>query len=401
MAKHKGLHEYYKDRDFKPTFAGFKSDVELDRYEFGRRTLFRDLLGLPPRIFEGGRVCEFGPDTGENALVLARWGAHVTLVEPNPAAWQEIRAYFRRYGLAEQLGDIIGETVESFHSDVRFDLIIAEGFIYTVQPNEMWLSKFRELLTPSGFAVINYLDQAGCLFELVWSMLYARYQQVSGEQGVDAAWSLFEPKWNSIAHTRPFESWVKDVLENPFVRLKYLINPAELSAKALQLGLAMHSSWPRYNDPFHPFWHKRIPNEATLEARRRAFIGRSKLSFAFARPLFAVGSEVRTAEINVAVLGLVEAIDGLIDGWDANLAARAQDAVTVLEKALTGQDVMAGDTERSAVRAILEALDRTFDLLEAGDPAAIRQHMRTNESLIETWGSTTHYVVFRRMDQEL
>lgn len=397
-ANYKGLHEYYKDRDFKPTFASFKSAEELDRYAAARLSIYRNLLHLPPRMFEGARVCEFGPDTGENALVFARWGARMTLVEPRPAAWQDIRAYFQRYGLADKLEAIIGETVEDFRSDTRFDFLNAEGFIYTVQPTEMWLKKFAELLNPGGLAVANYLDQAGCLFELLWALCHARYQEVSGERGVDAAWSLFEPKWNSIQHTRPFESWVKDVLENPFVRLTYLIDPAELSAKAFAQGLAMQASWPRYEDPFDPFWHKRIPAERVLEERRRAFIARSRLSFAFARPLFTVGSDVRTASINKAVLGLVASVDTMIDGWDGGVAARARGQAAELDEALAGPDLMAEPSERAAARASLAALTRTLELLDRGEASAIRQQMRTHEILMGTWGATTHYAVFRLME---
>src|ERR1700687_839187 len=117
----KGLHDYYEQRDFKPTFAGLKSKDELDAYALRRQSIYRALLHLPPRIFEGSRLCEFGPDTGENALVFARWGARVTLVEPHASAWPEIRAYFARYGLDERLEDIVGETIESFESETRFD----------------------------------------------------------------------------------------------------------------------------------------------------------------------------------------------------------------------------------------------------------------------------------------
>jgi predicted O-methyltransferase YrrM len=397
-ANYQGLHEYYKARDFKPTFAKFSTDSELDRYEKMRRILFRDLLHLPRRIFDGARVCEFGPDTGENALAFARWGARVTLVEPNSAAWPDIRSYFRQYRLEPQLEAIVGETVETFQSDSDFDVINAEGFIYTVQPAELWLAKFARLLAPNGFAVVNYLDRTGCLFELLWSLCYARYRQLSKEVGVAAAWSLFEPKWNSIAHTRPFESWVKDVLENPFVRLKYLIDPVDLSSSAFAQKLGLHASWPRYENPFYPYWHKHVPNEATLEARRRAFISRSRLSFAFARPLFIVASDIRVATINLAVLQLVTAIDNLIDNWDGAILKRTKVAVSELDDAVAGFDMMAEADVRSYARAILATLARTLDLLEIGNPVDIRNHLRGDEILISTWGATTHYAVFRHLD---
>jgi len=399
-ANYSGLHEYYKDKGFRPTFAGFKGEEELGQYEKMRRTLFRDLLLLPPRIFERAKVCEFGPDTGENALIFGRWGGTLTLVEPNPAAWPEIRSYFERYGLTNNLERIDGNTVEAFQSDTRFDFINAEGFIYTVQPTESWVAKLSSLIAPTGFAVVNYLDRSGCLFELLWSLCHSRYQQISDQRGVAAAWSLFEPKWNSISHTRPFESWVKDVLENPFVRLKYLIDPATLLSIGSAQGLTLYSSWPRYEDPFHPFWQKRVPKEAILAERRITFIARSRLSFVFARPLFIVAPEVRLAEINAAILNLVEAIDSLIDRWDDNVLTRAEAAIAELDDAVAGPAIMADPECRSETRAILSALSRTLGLLKAGEPEALRTHLRSDKALMATWGATTHYAVFRRASDD-
>ena len=38
-------------------------------------------MSVPPALFRGADVLEFGPDSGENAVVFARWGARLTLVE--------------------------------------------------------------------------------------------------------------------------------------------------------------------------------------------------------------------------------------------------------------------------------------------------------------------------------
>jgi hypothetical protein len=189
------------------------------------------------------------------------------------------------------------------------------------------------------------------------------------------------------------------VLENPFVRLKYLIDPAELSEKALKAGLALYTSWPRYENPFHPYWHKNIPGEADLERWRREFITRSRVSFAFARPLFTIAPAERTREINDSVLALVSGIDRLIDGWDKESLSRAKDAAAQLVQAVENGEVMAGDAERREIGATLGAIVRTLDIMNAGDAAAIRNQMRSDKSLMAMWGSTTHYAVFRLIDE--
>jgi len=82
MAEDK-LFNYYERQDVLPTFGNFKSAAELEAYAGLRRELFSDKLVLPPRLFRDADVLEFGPDSGENALVFAGWGANMTLAEPN------------------------------------------------------------------------------------------------------------------------------------------------------------------------------------------------------------------------------------------------------------------------------------------------------------------------------
>ena len=92
--KSETLDKYYKKRGILPTHAGFTESEELVAYEMMRCNFFTSKLFLPPRMFYDTHVLEFGPDTGENALVFARWGAKMTLVEPNAVAKPHILEYF-------------------------------------------------------------------------------------------------------------------------------------------------------------------------------------------------------------------------------------------------------------------------------------------------------------------
>ena len=139
---HGKLFRYYEKQSILPTFADLRDDASLARYAEGRNRLFSDKLLLPPRIFRNAEMIEFGPDSGENALVFARWGAHTTLVEPNEKAHGYIRTYFERFGLSDSLHDIVAADVEGFaqaegaHPVPVAEFIDAEGFIYTIQPTD-------------------------------------------------------------------------------------------------------------------------------------------------------------------------------------------------------------------------------------------------------------------------
>jgi predicted O-methyltransferase YrrM len=392
------LHDYYRQNNFKPTFAAFKSVEALTAYENGRAAVFRDLLKIPLKVFDGARLCEFGPDTGENALVFAKWGAQLTLVEPNRAAWPDIEEYFRRFDRLPRLEAMAESTVESFESDRKFDFINAEGFIYTVQPSTVWLDRIASLLAPGGLAVVNYLEVSGCLFELLWTLIYRQYHRLSGETGVDAAWSLFEPKWNSIPHTRAFASWVKDVLENPFVRLKYFIDPVTLLGLAEARGLAFYSSWPGYEAPFDPHWHKKIPDATALRQRRADYISRSRLSFCLGKPLFFTGEADRAADLQQSVLSVCADVDALIDRWDETKAASARRGLARLVEAIADGAILAGGVQRAEATRSLQAFERAIAVMGQGSPDALRKLAREDEDLMQSWGSTTHYIAFRHAD---
>jgi hypothetical protein len=85
------LFQYYAREQFLPTFGNLENAGKLAQYTDARRTVFAEKLMLPIQMFDGADVLEFGPDTGENALVFAQWGAKVTLAEPNLRAHGQIR----------------------------------------------------------------------------------------------------------------------------------------------------------------------------------------------------------------------------------------------------------------------------------------------------------------------
>ena len=186
------LFQYYERQDILPTFGNLKSPAELERYATQRRELFIDKLMLPPRLFRDAEMLEFGPDSGENAMVFAGWGASMTLAEPNKHAHAKIRAYFERFGLTDRLRELDPSDVEGFRSERRFDILDAEGFIYTVQPTEAWLRVFGHLLHPDGYAIVSYYERYGAFFELVLKAIHAAGKAMTGLPALESAKALFE-----------------------------------------------------------------------------------------------------------------------------------------------------------------------------------------------------------------
>lgn len=391
------LFNYYERQDVLPTFGNFKSAAELDAYASQRRELFSDKLVLPPRLFRDAEVLEFGPDSGENALVFAGWGANMTLAEPNRHAHPKIEAYFAHFCLTERLRELALADVEGFRSERRYDIIDAEGFIYTVQPTENWLGVFHRLLNPDGFAIVSYYERYGGFFELALKAIHAAGKALSGRPALETAKSLFEAKWNSIPHTRSFESWLMDVLENPFVRHRYFLDATALCTAAHAQGFDIHSAWPAYRDSLDVYWHKKVlsPDEKLRRAARH--LDRSRLSFLGGRKLYLVGKADAAAAISASIETLVLDVDAMIDDPFGESLPRAVANLASLREAIRTTDILADDaSDIETIVATLDSFHRIFSAIGRRDASAIAALTQTDPAFINTWGQPAHFLVMRK-----
>ncbi|MBW2618530.1 MAG: class I SAM-dependent methyltransferase [Deltaproteobacteria bacterium] len=396
----KGMHDYYARQGVLPTWARLGSLEELDDYAAGRAAFFTDRLKLPPRMFRQARLLEIGPDTGENSLAFARWGAQLTLVEPNAKTWPHIREYYRKFGLDGRLASLEKVTLEEYASQERFDFIDAEGFIYTLRPESVWIEQFSRLLKSDGLFVISYYERSGALLELFLKMVFKAVRELTGLPAREAAWRVFEAKWESIPHTRSFESWVMDVLENPFVRLKFFFQAGELLGRLSEAGFRLYSSWPPYQDGLALGWHKSEPAQELCLRRDQAFLDRSCLSFALGRKAFLCGTGQATASVRLSLSELTVAIDSLIDGLKPGLVKGSGQRLKEIGQALAAEAVLFdSQEERSRCQALIRSLDRIIGLVAHGQAEELIAFCNADQAFIDFWGQPFHFGVFQPVPQ--
>jgi hypothetical protein len=394
------LFQYYERQGILPTFADFKSHEQLKAYDVQRRELFRDKLMMPPVLFRGAEVLEFGPDSGENAVVFAGWGATMTLAEPNRQAHAKIRAYFERFGLLPRLRELVLSDVEGFRSDRRFDIIDAEGFIYTIQPSEIWLRVFQRWLNPDGCGVISFYERNGAFFELTLKAIHAAGKALTGRPAVEAAKLLFEPKWDSIPHARAFESWVMDVLENPFVRNRTFIYAGDLCGAANALGFDIHASWPSYRDTLDIYWHKKINADDDKLRRSSKHLQRSRLSFFGGRKLYLVGQDETVESIGAAIERLMCDVDAMIDDPLGETLARVISGLVTLRGLVAEAEIFADD--RADVEAVITTLDSflaIFSAIARRDIVSLASLTQSDPDFINIWGQPNHFLVLRKRSE--
>lgn len=391
------LFQYYERQDVLPTFGNFKGPDDLSRYAEGRQRFFRDRLLLPLRTFLDADLLEFGPDSGENAMVFGQWGAKLTLVEPNSRALGQIRKYFEQFGLAARLRELVSADVAGFRSDQKFDVIDAEGFIYTIQPTEAWLSIFASLLRPDGYGIISYYERYGGLFELTLKAIHAAVKVLSGKPATESAELVFKTKWDSIPHTRSFASWVMDVMENPFVRIGYFLDASKLVRQIHEQGFAIHSAWPTYADPLLISWHKaEISNDVLIDKSVR-HLERSRLSFASGRKLYLAGGAEAVDRIAGGLDRLVADVDALIDDPFGTHLTSFIEGLGALAQQIQQTPVVADDSGAvAAYCATLASVQRIFALISNKDLPGLLALTASDPVFIAEWGMPTHFLAMRR-----
>ena len=91
------LYSYYIEKNFNPVPISLDSKKELKLHIAKRNNLLQNHLKIKLSDFNKKKILEFGCNSGENSLVLAKLGAHLTLVEPNKVMIPLIKQNFKKF----------------------------------------------------------------------------------------------------------------------------------------------------------------------------------------------------------------------------------------------------------------------------------------------------------------
>lgn len=385
------MYDYYIEQNFQPTFANNTGKFDYEKYKQHRTQFFTQKLKLPKRLFQGAELIEFGPDTGENALVFAEWGAKLTLCEPNPNCLKHINQYFEYYQLKESIRHIYQLDLLNFPEEKQYDLLIAEGFIYTIQPSNAWLKKCSALLKDQGMMVVSYFDDCGSFVELFHKLLFSYIENM--DLSKELAKKLFLAKWNSIPHTRSFESWTKDVLLNPFVRLKYSVNLSSLLQDLYDFKLNFYSSWPIYDDATQVYWHKAPKQRSELMNYQIDHIQRSSLSYVLGENTYMYCDRTDVIKINAILNNLIKDVDAHIDSQNRSYLSSILSNIDML-LVLLGE--VRGITNKDKVIRFYTMIQSIINGLYMGDVDQVIKVCSRDALFINIWGIAHQYLVMTK-----
>ncbi|MCG8605172.1 class I SAM-dependent methyltransferase [bacterium] len=261
--------DYYQQHGFNPVPISLESRADWASQTAKRLNLYQRHLGIPLALLKGRSVLEFGCNSGENALVLASFGAKLTLVEPNEQVLPRLRALFAQYDLENQIATLVQDDIESFESKARFDLVLAEGFLDGLLSRDEMICKIGQLLTPNGLAVISFDDRIGNLLEstrrlLLWRVLQLHnIRDVYSEKALSLAKQLYLSDFERLNSSRPFEAWWMDSLMHPLINGANRWSYQEILSIVEKAGCEFYASSPQWHTSDHYSWYKNVPEIRT------------------------------------------------------------------------------------------------------------------------------------------
>ena len=227
-----------------PSTYAFENDAYFNNYSEFYRRLFLDYLKLPPSVFQGANVLEFGAGNGEHSLFLALAGSHLTCVEINSKAVERFEFLMQRFGVREQVKEMRCQSLFDWRAPpgTKYDLVVANGVLPHTSDPRLGFSRLVDNLREGGFAIVGGACSSGCFQRNLQRYILFSLSN-SEEDLVDLAKRLFKEHLDRSVQIggRSLEAIVYDTYVNPKI---HTFSAAEILAWFNEEGLRFYSSWP-------------------------------------------------------------------------------------------------------------------------------------------------------------
>lgn len=346
-----------------------------------RRNLYA-LLGLPPVAFQGARVLEIGPGTGDNAAALPALGCtDLTLLDGNPASIASLEAK-RAAGAFDGVAlEVLERDFTQAAFDAPFDIVLCEGVVPGHRDADAAMRRLASFTRPGGVIVTTTVSAVSLLSEIARRALMPALVP-PGAPPREAAEIMADAFADDIAslpgRSRIPVDWAMDTLVHPWDATS-LYDMAE-AAEAMRGVAEPLGASPSFMTDWR--WYKAIHLDAERPTDRFR-----RLYAAAAHGLLDYRSDPTSAPGDAALPGLARAF------YDLHLTHRAPGGANWVGLAeLMARIAAATPAEAAATRASMAAIETTFRTLEAGGAVAV-------DSAFRGWfGRGQQYLSFLRTD---
>lgn len=145
-------------------------------------------------------------------------GGYCTLVEPNKTGIAEMQNLFSAYDIPEDKYTIRAATIEETDIQEQYDIVIAEGFLHSIDNSEEIIRRLSGYVREGGVIVITCMDVFSMFVEqmkrLVCHVLIKDIHEYEAQVKWCADFFAGQMK-NAKGMSRSVEDWVRDDMLNP------------------------------------------------------------------------------------------------------------------------------------------------------------------------------------------
>ena len=259
---------YYKENNINPVMIESQGDKWIKHLN-ARNNLYENHIRLPLSWFNGKKILEFGPNGGENSLILAMYGAQICLVEPHTMMHERIHALFDEADCNKSLTTINARKLEDYEDDSLYDLVIAEGFIHALPDRKEIIRKLCSF--SNDFIIFTYNEKPGWFFESMKRAVFKRVLELfqftvdQWDETLAVAENLFYKNFQKLGSARTFDSWVKDILINPVATSDMFDSLDDFMLVFEEMGCEYHSGSPAWDLRHAHKWYKDLDRGEVID----------------------------------------------------------------------------------------------------------------------------------------
>lgn len=190
----------------------------LDREKYCKiRTKLYQQLGVLSSSFKNKDILEIGAGNGNNPLVTLSYSPKsYTILEPNDTAQEMMKTLFKENNVDMNKIDIQSLFIEQYNEDKQFDIVIAEGFIPSLDTKYEILEKIDKVLKPGGILITTTADEISLFFDIsrrLMANLLVKDKNIDFEEKIDIFVQAFGSHLNTLKGMgRPKADWAADIL---------------------------------------------------------------------------------------------------------------------------------------------------------------------------------------------
>jgi len=234
-----------------------KIDNDDRKKHVNRRIGLYRQLGIAPSLIAGKDVLEFGPGSGDNALLTSLLKPkRYKLVEGSLSGFEYISHRITKGDFhPESNVEIEQALIEEYQDEKQYDVVLCEGLLPGQDDPQGILNKVAQFVKPGGILVITTATYVSLLAEIMRRMLLPFFSANNEEEKLAKLVAFFDHHLKHLKFvSRHTEDWVLDSIIHPWGK-NYQFSIAQAAAE-LEDDFEFMGSSPSFYQDWR--WYKEL-----------------------------------------------------------------------------------------------------------------------------------------------